>query len=817
VTKGSCTGATMSRHLTQIVAVAAGLAGLGVAALVCVAAWHARLEAPAPTILLKDRRGAFLAELSARAGEEVGYWPLVELPPRVVAATVALEDRRFWSHPGIDGLAVARAALQNLRQGRRVSGASTLAMQVARMQNPGGRSYLRKAVEALTGWFLTVRYGRNAILAQYLRLAPYGNRIHGIAYAARRYLDKPIEDLSWAEIVFLAALPQAPTRMNPFESEGQRRAVARAGHLLDLLRRQNVVTLAEYELARDQLTALRIPARETRPASALHEILRFEKELRDRATWPVLDPPILQTTLDLGLQAEVTAMAADAVSEWDDLGAGNAAVMVLDPRTREVLACVASTGFFDGSRRGAIDFTRVPRSPGSTLKPLIYALALELGTITPASVLDDVQRAPGGIVNADDDYLGPLLPRAALANSRNVPAVDLLARVGIEEGYAFLRDLGIGDGRLPARSFGLGLAVGGMPVSLERLVRGYSVLAGDGRLGDLVWYLSPSAGRLRRVLSEDTVRQISLFLSDPLGRLPSFPRMGASEYPFPVAVKTGTSPDQRDAWAMAYSMRYLVGVWVGRADYRPMMGLTGYTSAARLARKVLLSLHAGQEDGLLDLSFPPPANYREVRLCAVTGKIASALCERITTEWFRPGSEPIAVCDAHLRVAIDTRTGDVASPRTPRRFVDERTFTFLPPRYAAWAAGHGVLQPPPSVTRLVWLDQFIRGILAAPHPNEADNASAPPVRAPRLHVASPRTGTRLLHDPETPPELATLALQAVVDPPVPQVVWYVDGMPFRVADYPYEVRWPLTSGEHSFQVRVPFTKIVSSPVRLTVQ
>jgi penicillin-binding protein 1C len=807
----------MSKGLARTLAAAAGLAALGCAVLVGVAAWRASFEAPAATLLLKDRQGAFLAEISARPGDELGYWPVVELPPRVVAATVALEDRRFWSHPGVDSLAAGRAALQNLRHGRRISGASTLAMQVARMQNPGGRSYVRKAVEALTGLFLTARYGRDAVLAQYLRLAPYGNRIHGIAYAARRYLDKPVEDLSWAEIVFLAALPQAPTRMNPFEPEGQRRAVARARHLLALLRQQGVVGPSEYELAEAQLTTLRVPNREVRPVSALHEILRFERDLRERAGRHPFDPPIVATTLDLGLQARVADMVADAVADWDNRGAGNAAVMVLDSRTREVLACVASTGFFDGPRRGAIDFTRVPRSPGSTLKPLLYALALELGTITPATVLDDVQRGPGGIVNADDDYLGPLLPRAALANSRNVPAVNLLARVGIEEGYTFLRDLGIGDGRLPARWYGLGLAVGGMPVSLEHLVRGYTVLAGDGRLGDLVWYLHQPEGRQRRVLSTDTVRQISLFLSDPLGRLPSFPRMGASEYPFPVAVKTGTSPDQRDAWAIAYSMRYLVGVWVGRADYRPMSGITGYTSAAHLARRVLLPLHVDQQDGLLDLSFPPPPGFHEVRLCAVTGKVASPLCDRVTVEWFRPGAEPVAVCDAHLRVAIDTRSGAVASPRTPRRLVEARTFTMLPARYAAWAAGHGVQQPPPSVTRLARLGQLTGDRPAPEDLCEVGNVPPRLSRAVRLHVASPRGGTRLLHDPETPPTLATLALQAVVEPPVPQVVWYVDGRPFRVADYPYEVRWPLASGEHTFQVRVPFTAVVSSVSRIIVE
>ena len=797
--------------------VASWLALASCAALVAVAAWRAHFEAPPPTVLLRDRHGAFLAEISARPGEEVGYWPVTELPQRVVAATVALEDRHFWRHPGVDPLAVARAAFQNLHSSRRVSGASTLAMQVARMQGPGGRSYVRKAVEALTGMFLTARYGRQAVLAQYLRLAPYGNRIHGIAYAARRYLDKPVEDLSWAEIAFLAALPQAPTRMNPFQADGRARAIARGRRLLLTLREKDVVSDAEYQLALAQLGELRVPKREVRPLAALHEILRLERELRARAAGGPAAPNIVDAALDLGLQGRVAEMTAAAVSDWDDRGAGNAAVMVVDRGTREVLACLGSTGFFDGSRRGAIDFTRVPRSPGSTLKPFLYALALELGTITPASVLDDLQRAPGGIVNADEEFLGPLLPRTALANSRNVPAVDLLARLGIEEGYAFLRDIGIGDGRLPARWYGLGLAVGGMPVSLERLVRGYTVLACGGRLADLVWLLHQPETESRRVLSEDTVRQISSFLSDPLARLPTFPRMGATEYPFPVAVKTGTSPDQRDAWAMAYSKRYLVGVWVGRADYRPMVGLTGYTSSARLARQILLSLHADQQDGLVDLSFPAPDRFREVRLCAMTGKVASPLCDRTTTEWFKPGAEPTAVCNAHLRVAIDTRTGIVASSKTPRRLVDVRTFALLPARYAAWSADHGVPQPPTSVFSLALLGQFGEPPVPPDPAHEMSLVGAPAPTTVRLHVASPRNGTRLLRDPETPEGLATLALQAIVDPPAPQVVWFVDGAPFKVADYPYEVRWPLASGEHTFQVRVAFTKTVSSLVRVTVQ
>jgi penicillin-binding protein 1C len=803
--------------LPRVLVAGAMAVQLALLALAATAVWRARLSSPPPTVFLEDRHGAFLAEVTPHSDEETGYWPVDPLPPRVVAATVALEDRRFWSHPGVDPLALGRAAWQDVTSLRRVSGASTLAMQVARMQAPGARTLTRKAVEALTALILTARYGREAVLAHYLRLAPYGNRIHGIAYAARRYFDKPVADLSWAEIAFLAALPQAPGRMNPFIPSGWARAVARGQFLLGRLRDEGVVSAAEFDLARSQLAHLRIPERETRPLVAIHEILRLEAMLRRGAAPVPRGATLVRTTLDLGVQREVGKVLADSLDAWEAAGAGNAAAMVVDAHSGEVLACLGSGGYFDTGRVGAIDYTRIARSPGSTLKPFIYALALELGTITPATILDDLDRGPGGIVNADADFLGPLLPRVALANSRNVPAVELLARVGIDEGFAFLADLGLHDGGRTARSYGLGLAVGGMPVTLERLVRAYTALAGDGWLADLVWLRGAAHAPPRRVLRKETAREVTLFLADPLARLPTFPRMGASEFPFPVAIKTGSSQAGRDAWAMAYSTRYLVGVWVGRADFRSMSHLTGYDSAAHAAHRILTLLHPGQTDGLADLSFPPPEGFRGVRVCALTGKAASTLCGRVFTEWFRPGAEPVARCTAHLRVAVDTRTGRVASSRTPSRFVEVETMTALPPRYAAWAAGHGVALAPAPLARAALLGQGIADAGPVPLPSGRGGDAAARAEVARVRVSSPRSGTRLLRDPETPPGLATVALQAVVDPPVPQVVWYVDGAPFAVADYPYVARWPLASGVHTFQVRLPFSRIVSSPARVSVE
>ena len=768
------------------------------AALFGLAWWLSQLESPQPSFLLRDRQGRFLGEVARQEGDEFGYWPLEAVPKRVAAATIAIEDRRFDRHQGIDPLAVARALRDNLRSGRRVSGASTLAMQVARMQHPGGRSYWRKALEAASAQLMTLRHGKQAVLAHYLRIVPYGNRIHGIAYAARRYFDKPVEDLSWAETAFLTAIPQAPARTNPFTPSGRARAVARGTAILDRLRESGVLSAEEHELARQQIARLRVPPAGERPREALHAVLRLEELLRAAAREGRAPSGIVRTTIDLELQGEAADAVLLAQRTWEREGAGNAALVVLERGTNEVRAWVGSAEYFDERHAGAIDYARVPRSPGSALKPFVYALALERGTITPATVLDDIERGPGGIGNADDAFLGPLVPRLALGNSRNVPAVAVLERVGLDEAYGLFRDLGLHEGREPARRYGLGLTIGGLPVTLEALVRSYAVLANDGRFEELRLWEGQALPEPRRLVSEGTARQLTLFLADPLARLPAFDRLGALEYPFPVAVKTGTSSRFRDAWAVAYSKRFIVGAWVGDPDFRPMNRLTGYRSAAALVQKVLLALHPGEAGGLDDVPFPPPRDAHLVRICPLTGMRASEACDRVLGEWFRPGEEPLDPCPAHVRVAVDARTGRPATRRTPRRFVKLRTFVDLPPRYANWAASAGLPRPPEPEGPAV-LARFV------------------PDEIVRLSIRSPEQGLRVLRDPETPPEQSTLALRAIADPPVAQLVWYVDGAPYRVADYPYTVRWALAAGEHVFQARLADGRTASRPVHVLVQ
>ena len=541
----------------------------------------------------------------------------------MVSATLALEDKRFWSHPGIDARAVLRAARQDV-SGLRRSGASTIAMQVARMQHPEPRTLWAKALEAGTALALTARYGRVAVLQQYLRLVPYGNGSHGIGHAARWYFAKPAADLSWAEIALLCAIPRAPAADNPLHADGLLRARARAGRILVSLRDQAVISDAEFSAASAQLAGLRPGPAPHRPPEALHPILRLRGMLADAAPTSPSDDRVV-AALDLGVQRMVSDLARDKLAGWRSAGAQQVAVMVVRRDDNAVLAAVGSDGYAD-PRGGAIDFSHAVRSPGSTLKPFLYAAALQHGLLQPAEMLDDGPGQVGAIRNADSRYLGKLPPNQALANSRNVPAAEVLRRLGLGAGFDLFHALGLQALAATPDSLGLAMAIGALPTSLDRLAGAYTALADDGTQRGLLWYAGEARPPVLRVFPEAAAREVGLFLSDPLARLPSFSRYGSTEYPFPVAVKTGTSQGFRDAWTVAWSQQFLVAAWVGRADAETMAGLGGANSAADLVRAVMLALHHEGLGELLDVSFATPGRLRpRVSLRRTRGNAARRL------------------------------------------------------------------------------------------------------------------------------------------------------------------------------------------------
>ena len=550
------------------------------------------LFSPFPTLVVHDGNAAFLCEI--RDGDdraEAGYWPVEPIPYRIAATVKVMEDRRFNYHFGVDPLAVLRAVKQNLVGGRRVSGASTLAMQVARLQTPAERTMRHKMREMVTAVYLTIRYGRNRIMDHYLRLAPYGNGIRGIGYASYCYFGKPVEDLSWAEIAFLSAIPQQPNWMNPRTSAGRTRLVRRARQIIDSVHKAGYITDSEAKRALQQVAEIRLQPRLIQQPETLHVALRIREFFRDPKTRDAIDGAIIQTALDQNIQRKIADQAQLCVESWSRSGVENAAVMVINVRTGEVIASLGSTDYFDAEHAGAIDYTRIKRSPGSALKPFIYALAMDYGIISPESLIVDHVSHAGGFGNFDGVWLGEIPVRRALASSRNVPAVDLIRQTGLYRTFGHLADLRLHSHEKEAAIHGLGLAVGGLPVTMERLIQAYTVFSSRGVLRDLQWFKGQEHLAPQKIFSGETVQWINRSLSDPMARLPSFPRMGHLEYEYPVAVKTGTSEGSRDAWAIAWSSEYLTAVWLGRPDGRPMRRVGGYQTAAPLARVIMDELH----------------------------------------------------------------------------------------------------------------------------------------------------------------------------------------------------------------------------------
>jgi penicillin-binding protein 1C len=754
---------------------ARGIALALIAAVVACAVWlshealsHAELVAPRASAIVYDRNGAFLTQIGEKTRDPVtnaarvdyGYWPLKTVPEKIAHATLALEDRRFYAHPGVDIRALLRAAWRNLTSLGRREGASTIAMQVARMQGERPRSFGEKLMQAVTALAIISRHRHEATLAHYLRLAPYGLNGHGVAYAARFYFDRPVEDLSWAQAALLAAIPQSPGRMNITRESGLKLAAARARYALARLEEEGVLAAAQAALARAELDHMR-PLDAKRRPETLHLALRYEALAREGLARPVSDGDRrINATIDMEVERDVLRLARRYLSNFRSRGARQVAVMVIERGTNAVIADVGSSDYRD-PQAGAFDFTRVRRSPGSTLKPFIYALAFERGALKTTDLLNDIPEGASGVSNADGLYLGPLTPRQALANSRNVPATNLLRRVGLEANFNFLRDLGLHDLETPAESFGISMAIGALPTRLEDVMRAYAALADDGLMRELAFTRGEARRAQRRVLSVDSARLITSMLSDPQARLPSFPRYGPLEYPFAVAVKTGTSQAYRDAWTVAFSHKFIVGVWIGRGDAGAMRAMTGVSSAARLAHAVLAKLHDATPGDIAPETFAPPPGRVAIDLCRVGD---GDDCTQTLREWVKP-----------------SEAGN-AETRNAKPHSDELT----------------TRQAPTSASDVDFGQSRDRG-------------GAP------LVIATPEHNTHIWRNPEQPQRLNRLALKLAPMGGDTQIVWTIDGEPFVTAQANETVFWPMTPGAHRIQARLALAPVASRAVKIVIE
>ncbi len=526
-------------------------------------------QIPYSTIIY-DKNGDILRAYTNNDGR--WYLPLgdYEISDDFVKATIAIEDRRFWDHPGVDVKAIARAAFQNIKNLRVISGASTISMQVVRLLDPKPRTLSNKMVEAVHALKLETIYSKKDILKLYFELAPYGGNIHGVRAAAWRYFKKSPKDLSLAESALLAGIPQSPARLRP--NRYPERAKKRRCRVLSCMLDEGFIDAEQYALTNNE------------PINAKVYSFPFEAPHFARFVRSTIKANEIKTTIDPQIQKFAESVIQKAVDKYRRFGVTNGAIVVIENKTGNVRAYVGSADFFSIEDKGQVDGAKALRSPGSALKPFTYALGFENGFYSTEVTINDAPSRYNDYLpsNYDKKFHGPVSVREALVNSLNIPAVEVLDRVGYSKLYDLLRSSGIttltgGPGR-----YGLSLTLGSCGVRLLELTNAYASLA---RLGAYKPYKIVEDGQsflARRVVDQAAAYLVADILSDD-ERLAAIGIYHNNKMHPKIAFKTGTSFGNRDAWTFAYNPEYTIGVWLGDFMARPSKALVGIEAATPLA------------------------------------------------------------------------------------------------------------------------------------------------------------------------------------------------------------------------------------------
>ena len=612
-------------------------------ALLALRLWpHPPLRAAVAVSTAVYARDGQLLRLALAPDDQYRLWvALGDIDPRLVQAVQLYEDRWFYWHPGVNPAALVRAAGATYSGGAR-RGASTISMQLARRvyriqsQTPAGK--LRQVAAAL---WLEARHSKRDLLEAYLNLAPYGGNIEGVGAASLIYFHKRAQHLTLAEVLTLAVIPQ-----NPRKRGGQ----AGRGELADARNRLWLAWLANHPAALASQPDIRaaplLASPRGLPFLAPHLTDRLLREQHGGEIW---------SGLDLRAQATLERIIGQFVDIQREQGIANASALLLDRDSGEVRALVGSAGYFNPSIDGQVNGTEAKRSPGSTLKPFIYGLALDQGLLHPATMLKDAPIAfgPFSPENFDGRFVGPISAQDALVRSRNVPAVALASKLANPRLYDFLKSAGVT--RLASEQhYGLALALGGGEVTMEELGRMYLMLANRGRLIP-VSHQRRMAGdganaQAPRLLSEEAA-----FITVQMLRTNQRPDTGEPAAP-PVAWKTGTSWGFRDAWTAGVFGRYVLLVWVGNFDGAGNPALVGIKTAAPLFFRIVDSLR-GQRLDVPEPEPAPPANVTRIEVCSASGDLPNDLCKDRSQTWFIPGKSPIRISQLHRAVSIDVASG----------------------------------------------------------------------------------------------------------------------------------------------------------------
>ncbi|MDK9708263.1 MAG: transglycosylase domain-containing protein [Desulforhopalus sp.] len=682
-----------------------------------------------------DRNGVPLSATFDNPLNVHDWLPLHEIPALLQDAFIASEDRRFYRHHGVDWLARGHALLQNLKAWRGVRGASTITEQVVRILHPRPRTLWSRWLEGIEAAQLEGRFSKAEIFEFYLNQVPYSRQRRGVLQAARLYFDRDPATLTTGETLALAVLVRAPSRLGESPGgPGLDKPLARLAAFLQGTGQLAETSAGSLRLHPLALANLRLPA----PADHfLRHLASNELAGSDGRTGPAR----IVTTLDGNLQTRLHDILRRHLADLKRQDVHNGAVLAVNHQTDEILAWLSVSATAADAPDGWLDAVTSPRQPGSTLKPFLYALALDRGW-SPATIIEDAPLArPVGdgmhpFRNYSRRHYGPLRLREALGNSLNIPAVRTVQFTGVDAFLDRLHALGMASLDRSAGHYGEGLALGNGEVTLLELVRGYAALARGGVFHPLRATMDGrSAGPSRhRVYSREAAALIADILSDPEARRLEFGNGGLLRFPVQTAAKTGTSNDHRDAWAVGFNHRHTVGIWMGNLDGHPTGGLTGSTGPAVILRTIFAELGRFEEPEPL----PTSPLLAEAKVCSHSGLLAGPSCPAIS-EKFMPGTLPRSLCDLHSTAAN-----------------------------RAIAAG-----------------------------------TAPPQHSPPVHILQPSPNLQMAMDPHIPDAIEAYPMKISENYSAKRVEWIIDGQLAGISgEHPKAFMWPLSQGSHLAQARV---------------
>lgn len=731
-----------------------------------------------------DRNGKTLRSIPSSLGVRGTPISLETVGSRLITATLVSEDRRFFEHAGVDARAIARAVKQNLAEGEIVSGASTITQQLVKLLDssgrPGPRGPWLKLVEAARAHNLERELDKREILTAYVNRLNYGRGFMGPERAARGMLGKAPKDLSWAEAAFLAVLPRAPSYLDPYRHRD--RVLLRQRALLEALHAHGFLETSDLERSLESPIVL---------APISHEFAapHWVDRVLDEAKLPAGKSVV--TTLDLQLQRDVEAIAASHRKRLRDHGADNAAVIVLDNQTGEVLAYLGSLDY--DAEHGQVDHANAPRQAGSTLKPFVYGLAFQKGLNAYDLVADVPTRFEGNgdsyaPKNFDGTFHGPLNARTALASSLNVPAVRLTRDLGPDALLTWLRSAGIVGLDLEAEHYGLSLALGSGEVTLGELALAYVTLARGGTSVQLRTHATPAAPlgspqSGRRLLDAEATAQVTDSLSDPLARMLGLGNEGPFVLEFPLAAKTGTSSGYRDGWTLGYTRERTVGVWTGNSSGAPTRKLTGAAGAGPIFAEVM-------RRAMRDIERRAPlvddALLVEVEACPLSGlPVGDACPEAIKAKIPKSRARDWAtkVCTVHRHGHEHEGPAHAFACSS----VGRDRAVLLPDEYTEWLRAQPPGAPGRDAGNLPWFP-------ASSSKGCGNNATV------ALRLSEPQPGSIFVADPTTGIARISARAELAGSPEHQGVEFFLDGQPVARSVAFREVELEVSRGDHQLSV-----------------